>query len=294
MGQRTISIAELRSESINLERAVLSAKLATEADLAKHRPGGEENERKDARGWLRYYAVLQRRHARVEHEQVSDQRLRADAAVMAALRDEPIRVELVTPVPWGDAGGETKHLLIHQKSLDALLQAHALDRQIAWMLLQLDRVEGAGARGMPGAQKLHVAVMDAIAYAYQLLAWIMTSEGPAMPYTATSGEDPTLPAYIAALNPMDYPQVAAAAQQHHARLAAVQALLKHRTTAEGGDRPTWSQFYGSLAVEMDTSAVQLTKFVSLGSLLASVQLDADAKTIEDKKATGRPESLPDN
>lgn len=284
MGTRSISGSELRAECINLERATLAAQLATEADLTPHRPGGPENSAKDARAWLRYYAVLHRRHARGEWQASGDARIRADGAVLAALRDEPIRVDLLTPVPIDSIGTTTDAIFIYQKSLDALLQAHALDRQIAWLLFQKDRVEEAGARGMPGTSELHRKVLDAIAYAYNLLAWIFTSAGPEMPYTVALGQgDPEIPGYILALNPLDLPQIAAAAQRHHARLAAVQMLLNKHTTQEGGRRPSWSSFFSSLAIELDEDSVQLTRFRSLGSLLASVQLDADNKRIDDPK-----------
>jgi hypothetical protein len=282
VGTRTVSGAELRAECVNLERAVLAGGYATETDLVPHRPGGQQNDRKDARAWLRYYAVLHRRHARAEFQPNSDSRLRADAAVLAALRDEPVRLDLVQPVPWVD-GTETTHLFVYPKSLDALLQAHALDREIAWLLLQNERIERAGAAGMVGAAEAHRKIHDGIAYAYGLLAWIMTSPGPALPFNVMVNEDPELPPYIKALHPIDLPQIAAAAQRHHARLAAVQALLDHRTPEQGGRRPSWSQFIGSLAIELDEDSVQIMKYRSLGSLLASAQLNADANRIDPKE-----------
>jgi hypothetical protein len=286
MAQRTVSIAELRAECTTLERAVRAQGLASEEEIAPNRPGQSANEKKDARGWLRYYAVLHRFHARVEKQSpLGDARARSDAAVLRALSDEPIRVDLVTPVTLDD-GLETSSLLVYQKSIDALMQAHALDHQIAWLLIAHERIENAGARGMPRSAELLGRVMDAISYAYQLLAWIMTSPGPSMPYELSNRGDPVPPAYIKALNPLDYPQIAGAAQQHHGRLAAVQALLEHKSTVQGGRRPSWSQFYGSLAVEFDTDVVTLTKFRSLGSLLASVQLDADTKTVDDSEGRG--------
>jgi hypothetical protein len=286
VGTRSVSVAELRAECVNLERATLAAGLATETDLVPHRPGGKENDRKDARGWLRYYAVLHRKHARGEFQASADSRLRADAAVMAALRDEPIRVDLIEPVPWAN-DTLTSHLLVYPKSLDALLQAHALDRQIAWLIQQADRIDEAGTRGMPRASELHRRVLDTISYTYGLLVWIMTSPGPEMPYTVGVGGDPELPTYVTSIHPIDLPQIAAAAQRHHARLTAVQALLDHRPQADGGRRPSWSSFMGSLAIELDDDSVQLTKHRSLASLLASVQLNADANRYDgddDKKA----------
>lgn len=291
-GQRSVSVAELKAECINLERDVLRRGLGSEAELAPFRPGKESNTARDARGWLRYYAVLNRYHARGEHEHGDEQRARADAQVLAALRDEPIRVDLLQPVqllPILDEEPEPPidHVYVYQKSLDALLHAHALDRQLAWLILQKDRVEQAGARGMPRASELHEKVMDAISYTYGLIAWIMTSPGPPMPYTPGGKHDPEIPELIQLMHPIDIAQIANGAMKHHARLAALQVLLDGKNRSEGGRRPSWSQFVGTLAVEMDTDSVQIMKYRSLGSLLAAVQLNADANTPNDDPAAAR-------
>jgi hypothetical protein len=144
---------------------------------------------------------------------------------------------------------------------------------------------------MPRASELHDKVIDAISYTYGLLCWIMTAGGPItnaeMPYELETGRDPDLPIYIKALHPLDVAQIANAAAKHHSRLAALQILLEHKTKADGGRRPSWSQFVGSLAVEMDTDSVQISKLRSLGSLLAAVQLDSDAKTPEESPAAAK-------
>lgn len=281
MGQRSVSVAELRAECTNLERGVLHAGLASETELAPNRPGGEQNDRKDARGYLRYFAVLHRFHARGEHRTTDVGRARADAEVMAALRDEPIRVELLEPIP--EAPGSRKrieHLYVYPKSYDALFHAHALDRKIGQLLIQKGRVEEAGAQGMPRADELLDKVTEVLSYVYGLLVWIVTSEGPAKPYTLAGSEDPELPFYIQQLSPIDVLQICTAAEKHHSRVIAVQSLLETRSKAEGGKRPSWSQFFGSLAIELDEDSVNLSCYRSLNSLLASVQLDADAKRIE--------------
>lgn len=290
-GPRSVSAAELKAECVQFERDVLRRGLATEADLEPHRPGKEKNSARDARGWLRYFAALQRIHGRGDRSGEGgndEQRIRADAEVLKALRDEPIRVDLLEPVPF--KGETTTFLFIFQKSFHALVQAHALDRQLAWLLIQKDRVEEAGARGMPGASELLERVMETIAYTYGLLAWIMTAgdeqgRTAAMPYEPAVGRaDPVLPEHIRLLHPLDVAQIANASQKHHARLASMQVLLESKSKVEGGRRPTWSQFFGSLAIELDTDSVQIQKYRSLGSLLASVQLDADAKSPDEHPA----------
>lgn len=288
-GQRSVSAAELKAECINLERDVLRRGLGSETDLSQYRPGKEKNTARDARGWLRYYAVLNRYHARGEHEHGDEQRARADAQVLAALSDEAIRVDLLQPITILPLEGEEPepeivYVYVYQKSLDALLHAHALDRQLAWLLIQKERVEDAGARGMPRASELHEKLTDAISYTYGLIVWIMTSPGPPMPYTVGGKTDPEIPEMIRLMHPIDVAQIANAAMKHHARLAALQVLLDKRSRNEGGKRPSWSQFVGSLAVEMDTDSVQIMKYRSLGSLLAAVQLNADANLPDDDPA----------
>lgn len=295
-GQRSISVAELKAECVTLERDVLRRQLASEAELEPHRPGKEKNTARDARGWLNYFRALSRMHARGENASSDEARLRADAQVLAALRDEPIRVDLLQPVtllPIADEEPEPPidHLYVYQKSLDALLNAHGLDRQLAWLLMQKERIEEAGARGMPRSSELHDKIIAATSYTYGLLAWIMTSPGPEMPYEPGMGKaDPELPDHIKLLHPVDVAQIANAAMKHHARLAALQVLLDQRTRAEGGKRPSWSQFIGSMAVELDTDSVQIMKHRSLGSLLAAVQLsnDANTPTEKDSAAATRP------
>lgn len=293
-GQRSVSAAELKAECVQLERDVLRRQLATEEEVAPYRPGKESNNQRDARGWLRYFARLHRFHARGEDSNSDEARARADAQVLAALRDEPVRVDLLQPLvllPIADEEPEPPidHLYVYQKSLDALLHAHALDRQLAWLLLQKERIEEAGARGMPRSSELLDRTTDAISYTYGLIVWIMTSSGPTMPYTLDGRHDPELPAEIRQLHPVDVAQIANAAMKHHARLAALQVLLDRKSRNEGGKRPSWSQFIGSLAVEMGVDSVQIMKHRSLGSLLASVQLNADAQMpADDPAAATRP------
>jgi hypothetical protein len=279
----------LKAECITLERDVLRRTLATEQELAPFRPGKESNTQRDARGWLRYFARLHRFHARGENSDSDEARARADAQVLAALRDEAIRVDLLQPItllPIADEEPESPidHLYVYQKSLDALLHAHALDRQLAWLILQKERVEEAGARGMPRSSELLDKVMETISYTYGLIVWIFTSAGPAMPYALNGKTDPVLPPEIVQLHPLDVAQIANAAMKHHARLAALQVLLDRKSRRDGGRRPSWSQFIGSLAVEMGVDSVQIMKHRSLGSLLASVQLNADANTPDDDPA----------
>lgn len=263
--------------------------LGTEAELATVRPGKENSTVRDARAWLRYYAVLNRHHARGEGGHGDEARARADAQILAALGDEAIRVDLLQPVqllPITEIEEPEiwTHVYVYQKSLDALLHAHGLDRQLAWLILQKERVEDAGARGMPGASELHDKVIEAISYTYGLLAWILTSPGPAMPYQVGGKTDPEVPDLIRQMHPIDIAQIANAGMKHHARLAAMQVLLDRKSRNEGGKRPSWSQFVGSLAVEMDTDSVQIMKYRSLGSLLAAVQLNADANLPDDRPA----------
>jgi hypothetical protein len=260
---------ELTAECATLERAVRSAGLATEDYLAKHRPGGEENPATDVFGWLRFYAVLHRCHARGE-TQSDSAHARNDATILDALRNEPIMV-----VPLSD----DDDIFVYPKGLDALLHIHALDLQLAWMLAQKEILETeASAESM----NLIQYVMDAMAYTYQLLCWVVTTRGPELPYRVED-DDPQIPTYVKALTPWDVVRVVQAHQEHLARLSVLSSLLDTTPQKEGGKRPSWSMFVGSMSVELGEPANVLMKHRSLAELLAVARIHSAANEVPEKE-----------
>lgn len=260
---------ELRAECATLDRAVRSAGLATEEYLAKHRPGGEDNPSEDVFGWLRFYAVLHRCHARGETS-TSATHARNDATVLDALRNEPI---MVVPIEDSD------DIFVYPKSLDALLHVHALDIQLAWMLAQKEMLE---IEASAASLNLIQNVMDVMAYTYQLLCWVVTTEGPEMPY-AVEDDNPEIPSYIKALSPWDVVRICQAHQEHLARLGVLSSLLDAKSQREGGKRPSWSMFIGSMSVELGESANTLMRHRSLAELLAVARIHAAANEVPEKE-----------
>ena len=259
---------ELKAECATLERAVRSAGLATDEYVAKHRPGGEDNTAEDVFGWLRFYAVLHRAHARGEI-QPDVAHARNDGTILDALRNEPIMV-----VPLED----TSDIFVYPKSLDALLHVHALDLQLAWMLTQKEMLE---AEASAASMNLIQYVMDAMAYTYQLLCWVVTSEGPEMPYKVED-DAPEIPKYVRVLSPWDVVRICQAHQEHLGKLSVLSSLLDTHSQRENGKRPSWSMFVGSMSVEMGEPANVLMKHRSLAELLAVARIRSAANEVPEE------------
>ena len=267
---------ELRAECATLDRAVRSAGLATEEYLAKHQPGGEDNPAEDVYGWLRFYAVLHRVHARGEI-QPDMAHARNDATVLDALRNEPI---MVVPLN-ADSDGKPQSIFVYPKGLDALLHVHALDLQLAWMLAQKEILE---AEASAASLNMIQYVMDTMAYTYQLLCWVVTSKGPEMPY-AVENDHPEIPQYVLDLSPWDVVRICQAHQEHLTRLGVLSTLLDAKSQRESGKRPSWSMFVGTMAVELGESSITLMKHRSLAELLAIARIHAAANEVPDKEET---------
>ena len=268
--RRAISAAELRSDCMTLERAVLSAKLTTKDVLVQHRPGGARNPDKGAHGWLAFYRFLHRTHAKGERDAAPDRaaHARADAEALDALRSEPIRVMTVGGAP------DAAPLLVHAKSLDALLQVHALDQQLQYMTTKHAQL---AAMKTADAADLMPRVADAISYTYQLLCWIVTTPGPAMPYDVTD-DHPEPPEHIRALEPWDVVRIVEAHHKHMLRLHAVSALIDaRRQSDDGGTRPSWSMFIATETPAGESTEVTM-KHRALNALLAKRWLDNAART----------------
>jgi hypothetical protein len=262
--KRSISVAELKAECTVLERAVRAAGLATTEELKTDKPGSPDNPERDARAWLRYYTALQRRHATLTKLHEVSPSGADDATVLDALRGEPVEVPLL------DKG---KSVFVHPKSLDAALYIHALDLKLAWLLSQKSMLEE---RGTAGDVLMLPKVYEAISYIYQILCWIVCSEGPAMPFNPTE-LDPKPPAWITELEPWDVVRVCQAHQKLMLRLHALSALIDEESQQDQkGTRPSWSMFYSTMAVELKESAVNLIKLRSMGEMLAMARMNAAA------------------
>lgn len=267
MAARSIPGQLISGECRLLEKAILTANLATKDELTPWKPGGENNPDKGASGALRYLCRLHRFHARGENREQLDSRALQDTQVLQALRDHPVAVQLPSAA--------TDTVNVYPKSMDALMMVHALDVQITWMNAQRTALLGmTSAEAMDALPRL----VDAISYTYQLLVWIVTSEGPALPFAAQD-EHPEPPEWIRNLEPWDFIVICQAHQRHLMRLSALSALLDDKKSPKDPvGRPSWSVFYGSLAMDSGVGVEHLMRHRSLSSLMASVRLSNYAKT----------------
>lgn len=258
MAKRSISVAELKAECTVLERAVCSAGLATKEQLKEEAPKRGTG----AREWLAYYVQLHRRHAFLSKRSGTGAE---DAEVLDALRGQPIVVEMVSK--------DDQQVQVYPKSLHASLYVHALDLKLAWLLAQKNLLER---RGTAGDVLMLSKVYEAITYVYQLLVWVVCSEGPSMPFD-TNDPDPTPPEWVMRMEPWDVLRICQAHQKLLARLQALSALIDEGTQREKtGIRPSWSMFYSTMAVELKDSAVNLIKLRSVGEMLAMARMNAAA------------------
>lgn len=270
-GKQSISVAELKAECTVLERAVRSAGLATAEEVQSNKPGQPDNPDRDVRAWLRYYTALQRAHALVTKSSTPSSPA-DDATVLDALRGEPVEVPLIR---------KGERVFVHPKSLNAALYVHALDLKLAWLMNQKSVLEK---RGTAGDVLMLQKVYEAISYVYQLLCWIVCTEGPVMPFDSTE-VDPKPPEWIVALEPWDVVRICQAHQKLMLRLHALSALIdtESQQTTENGTRPSWSMFYSTMAVELKESAVNLIKLRSVGEMLAMARMNAAAHAVPKKE-----------
>jgi hypothetical protein len=195
-----------------------------------------------------------------------------DATILDALRGEPVEVPLIR---------KGERVWVHPKSLDAALYVHALDLKLAWLMSQKAKLERRGTAG--DVLMLH-KVYDAISYVYQLLCWIVCTEGPTMPFDSME-LDPQPPEWIVALEPWDVVRICQAHQKLMIRLHALSALIDEESSQDNknGTRPSWSMFYSTMAVELKESAVNLIKLRSVGEMLAMARMNAAAHAVPKKK-----------
>jgi hypothetical protein len=260
-----IKVNALKQTCGVLAQDLLETKSATLEVVRAVTPGGDDNPKRDASAWLRFYGQLQLLRGRAQggggpSADPSPAVRAADALTLAALAETP------RPVP--SLPGHS----VYPKSFAALLHCHA--REI--LVGHLARVVGRANRRDPPKAILG-ALSEATAelsYQTRLLAWIATSAGPALPFPETVAA-PDLPedvVELSAIAVLDINRLFAAV--NWSSLRAMEALITPPDDDDGRARLAWSPFFGSLAIELHESPSDLLRARSLASVLASTQLAA--------------------
>lgn len=263
-----ISAAELAAECTTLERAVKQLRLATEPDLVRRRPGGEENAGTTPRHWLSYYTWLHRTHAKSEHAADSTSRQRADQTLLLALADTPEHVTFIH-------GGHQVSVAVYPKSHEALEWFESRTRVIDWLLARRAEVS---ARTDYDSLMLVERTDREIAYQYQLLVVAATTPGPGLPWDPDASPD-DLPEWSYDLAPTDTLAVRNAFLDVNAlRLQVITEVLAPRSKDKAPPLG-WATFFSIRAEEAGVPSSELLRERSLASQIAAATLAAEAKLV---------------
>lgn len=282
-GTRSVPTRSLRDEAELLSKVVLGEGLASPEEIASYRPGKENNPNTGATGWLRCLIAMHRFHARAQGSKTDAGKLDASqqAVLLDALRGAS---EAVVLVARGERT-ERRVLHVHPKSFDTLMAVEERDQVLRYLTAHLERL-----RVSPKADDLALCsrVMIEIVHQYRVLAWIVTHEGPGMPFAAD--EVPTeVPAHVADLDPADYFRLQAAwVRVNQLRLHQLRGLLAS-DAGEGSPhrRPEWPVLVSAVADEMKLPSEVVMRDFSLPALLARVHLAAVARKSAADEATAR-------
>lgn len=259
---------DLKAECLVLERSVLQGSAISKEELALDRPGGLRNPETGVRGWLRYFAVLHRRHATLMEQPMDKD---ADATLVAALRAEPVNVMLVG-VEMPEAHGAPV-IAVHPKSFESLVEIQKHDDLIHWLAVRYMYLREQKDLTSADDLSLMQRLMDELTYQYQLLCWIVTAPGPQLPFDPIAGVIPDIPEHIRTLDAVDLIAIARGhLQANSLRLRALRALLSPDKADGKRDRPTWALFFTNAAMELKTSPRALMRDYSLIEVLAMLQL----------------------
>jgi hypothetical protein len=251
-------------------------RLATEAELSPWRPGGDRNPDTSILGVLRWYGRLNRIHARGESRGTESARDAADATLTAALEERPAAVDLVRPL----SDGQT-HLTVHPKAFSVLVRLTEVGRRIG----ELAAVRLARSRATDVDAPRHVQMADeGLDYFYRLYAWVVTHPGPGLPY-GWADLEPTPPEWTRGLDARDFLSLIGA----HIALdvlpfKALEILTHPDGSHEGGPRPTWAQWFASLAPDGQADTLTLMRGAGFMRLLATHALAADRQRQAMKQA----------
>lgn len=289
---RVIPTKYLRAECETMVRTVRHLNLASQAEVDAIRPGGAENPATDAFGWLAFYRRLHRLHARVEtqsdgHREPTPSEAADDEIVLAALRQDPITVEMVDT-----RDGSIRHLTVHVLSEHALRHLDALDDLLTCLARHAADLQ---ASQHPQDHALRQQVLEEITYQRLLCVWICTSDAwPRLPYDPRVTPRPEIPEELLGLNPVDSVRVQAA---HH-RLNAVALSVARRMVSidEDGNSKggSWRTFFSTLERESNGTipAATFMRDRALVSLLSAriIAADAEKKAYDHAKEKAEAES----
>lgn len=256
----------LRGRCEEFRASLLRRRTATAEEIADYWPGGKVNTEPDPLGkWIFCYGNLVgflRRRDPAEEDR------KANAALDLALANAPVMVTC--------SDGSTR--AVYPKSFHALRFLDVLDRSVNDLVSAV-----AEYGGDPEALKALMVFPVLESTAVRLWAWILTSEGPTLPFDEHA--TPESPAWTKALAPED---ILAIAKAHIEVNATRLKIISEAFPADGahGSRLSLSGFLGTASQEMGVQPSRLLREWSLGEVFAQSISAAQAhrEAIERSKA----------
>ncbi len=254
----------LRRACDDMRKHIAARRVRSEAEIAREIPSA----RAPIIEWVRAYGTLR---ALVWHEATGPGRsAQAEDAMLAALRDEPQEVTLLS----GDI------VRVYPKGLDSLLWFRHHDWFVEWMAPRVATLRDAVANHATEGLATPITTLEhaQTELAYQIGAFCAeaTNPGPAKGEWATDNAD--LPELWKDVNPHDVVQVHRAFMECNAtRLQALDHIVRPQK-ADNSDRPmSWNVFVASMAMRLNIDPKTLARDRPLVSLLATVRLAREAE-----------------
>lgn len=277
VGKRSVSVQQLRAEAKVVVEALLADGNASEQEIANWRPGGAENPGRDALAELKFYRLVHRCHEKYSRHTESPDSAN-DLMMLDVLRGAPIEVTCVAQGPHG------KPIIarVYPKSFHAMIEIAKIDKTIAWLAAHYAIVSKSQ---KAGDLLLGGRVMEEQRHQYQRLAWIVTHEGPGVPFP--DGDVDTEPGeWIKGLEVADLFRINGA---HHRvnqlRLAHLSSLISEKTGNDDGERPSWTVFIGTASEALKIRPEVLMRDWSLAAVLVQMRTTAHVRreAVEDAK-----------
>lgn len=281
----SLSLRAVKAQCRTLADELLRTGAASAEAITGVRPGGSENPARDGAAWLRFYGQLQLFRGRsqspaAERARQGEDNPGDDSMTLAALAGAPTVVRI--------AGVDRA---VYPKSLAALLHCHGRDVVLGKLAALLARLKDADANDEHA--DLVAESVDEIEYHTGVCAWIALTEGPGLPFPKHDRR-PAIPDDIATLGAIGFLEINRAfARVNWVNLRAMQSLLEPED--DDGEpnraRPSWSVFFGSLAIELHEDPMTLIENRALVSVMASTSLAASSRraAMHDAKAKAEAE-----
>lgn len=301
MAGTEFSQGELEARCRDLALSLESIGEIPDEDLAAALPTSPEATWWD---WVRAFARLQVLHDRYTRpatpaNTTPDVDL-DDARVIDAIRGAPKVVRLLPRGPGKpdpavlEETPPAREVFVYPKSFLALVECHNRGQRLGWLAARIQELQTLEA---PTAEQLELMERATAEMTYQqrILAWIVTTPGPGLPYPEFRTEELVPPAEFDEWDGWDHLAVLHAFQEANSlKQPALDRLLQGIPREDGGGwLNAWSVFFGSLAQETDDKdSHRLMRDRPLVGLLGQVRLaagarDASMAAARDRAAAGR-------